>query len=84
MFRRHVEMTLAGQPHDPGDPRSMAESPEQLAERIFKQQDLEAARLERQAMLEAGLTHRLNLRADEVDPTGPARCAEPAGHPGRT
>jgi hypothetical protein len=54
-MRRMTEKTLAGEPFDPNDLRTLVEPVEVLAERVFAQQDAHALRMERRAMIEAGL-----------------------------
>jgi hypothetical protein len=58
-MRRMTEKTLAGEPFDPNDLRTLVEPIEMLAERVFAQQDAHALRMERRAMIEAGVLHDL-------------------------
>ena len=55
-----------------------------LAEKVFAAQDAEARRLERRALLEAGVLHQLDLRADEVAPAAGPDASSPEPTPPAT
>jgi hypothetical protein len=51
---------------DPSDPRTYVLSPDEMASRVFAEQDREADRNQRKALIEAGLVHVLNVPASEM------------------
>lgn len=61
---------------DLNDPSTYVLSGEELAARVFAEQDREAARADFKAAVDAGLLHVLNIPPDEMGPPPPPSDAE--------
>jgi hypothetical protein len=59
LLARAQQLALLGRPFDLARPETLAESAEEMANRVFAAMDLDAARAERRALVEAGLLHEL-------------------------
>jgi hypothetical protein len=66
MWHRAQELAARGVPFDLSRPETLAETVEQMAEKIFSAQDRDARRLEIQAAKEAGLLHMLSISAADM------------------
>jgi hypothetical protein len=61
---------------DPNDPRTFVPTVEQMADRVFREQDREAARNDFKAKLATGELHLLNVPPSEMTPPRAEQTAE--------
>lgn len=76
LWRAAMQAMAEGRQVDLNDPSTYVLSPDELASRVFAEQDREAAWAERKALIEAGLLHVINIPPDEMGPPPPPSDAQ--------